>query len=77
MNRYHERLCRSDAWAHKVRTSILPAVLTGVDLGTDVLELGPGPGRTTEQLLAVAPRLTALEIDGDAARRLRARLPDR
>ena len=76
MNRYHERLCRSDAWAQKVRTSILPTVLAGVDLGTDVLELGPGPGRTTEQLLAVAPRLTALEIDGDVARRLRARLPD-
>lgn len=76
MNRYHERLCRSQAWADKVRTSILPAVLAGLDLGTDVLELGPGPGRTTEQLLPVAPRLTALEIDGAAARRLRTRLPD-
>jgi ubiquinone/menaquinone biosynthesis C-methylase UbiE len=76
VNRYHRRLCRSDAWAQKVRTTILPAVLSGLDVGADVLELGPGPGRTTEQLLAVTPRLTALELDGSAARSLRARLPD-
>lgn len=77
MNAYHRRLCRSDAWARKVRTTILPAVLTGLDLGTDVLELGPGPGRTTEQLLQVTGgRVTALELDGGAARALRARLPD-
>lgn len=76
MNRYHGRLCRSDAWAEKVRTTILPRVLHGLDVGTDVLELGPGPGRTTEQLLDVVPRLTALELDGEAARRLRERLPD-
>lgn len=76
MNRYHRRLCRSDGWAQKVRTTILPKVLAGVDVGTDVLELGPGPGRTTEELLQVAPRLTALELDGDAAQSLRRRLPD-
>ena len=75
MNRYHQRLCRSDAWAQKVTATILPAVLAGLDLGTDVLELGPGPGRTTEQLVGLAPRLTALELDGAAARALRARLP--
>lgn len=76
MNRYHRRLCRSDVWAEKVRTTILPRVLDGLDVGTDVLELGPGPGRTTEQLLDVVPRLTALELDGEAVRRLRAGLPD-
>lgn len=76
MNRYHRRLCRSQAWAEKVRTTILPSVLDGLDLGTDVLELGPGPGRTTEQLLALAPRLTAVELDVAAASRLRARLDD-
>ncbi|MDQ3385155.1 MAG: class I SAM-dependent methyltransferase [Actinomycetota bacterium] len=76
MNRYHRRLCRSDAWAEKVSTTILPGVLAGLDLGTDVLELGPGPGRATEQLVGLAPRLTALELDDDAARVLRARLPD-
>ena len=76
MNRYHRRLCRSDAWAEKVSSTILPGVLAGLDLGTDVLELGPGPGRTTEQLLHLAPRLTALVLDGAAARRLGDRLPD-
>ena len=62
MNRYHRRLCRSDAWSEKVSTTILPGVLAGLDLGTDVLELGPGPGRATEQLMGLAPRLTALEL---------------
>ncbi len=76
MNLIHRRLCRSDAWADKVRSTILPGVLAGLDLGTEVLELGPGPGRTTEQLLEVAPSLTALELDGAAVRRLRQRLPD-
>ncbi len=76
MNLIHRRLCRSDAWADKVRTTILPSVLDGLDVGTEVLELGPGPGRTTEQLLEVAPRLTALELDAAAVRRLRQRLPD-
>jgi ubiquinone/menaquinone biosynthesis C-methylase UbiE len=76
MNFYHRRLCRSDAWADRVRTTILPAVLAGLPVGTDVLELGPGPGRTTEQLLEVVPRLTAIELDGSAARDLRQRLTD-
>lgn len=77
MNRYHRRLCRSDGWADKVSTTILPTVLAGLELGTDVLELGPGPGRTTEQLLGLTPQLTALELDGVAADQLRVRLPDR
>lgn len=76
MNSYHRRLCRSDAWAAKVRTQVLPAVLDGLEPADEVLELGPGPGRTTEQLLGWASRLTALELERPAARALRARLPD-
>jgi SAM-dependent methyltransferase len=73
MNALHERLCKSDRWARSVRDAILPAALADVDLGDDPLELGPGPGRTTELLLDRTDRLTALEIDVAAAERLRAR----
>jgi SAM-dependent methyltransferase len=76
VNAIHERICKSDRWARGVRDAILPAALADVDLGDDPLELGPGPGRTTELLLDRASRLTALEIDPAAAARLRDRLGD-
>jgi SAM-dependent methyltransferase len=41
----------------------MPWVLGSVDLGDDVLEIGPGPGLTTELLRGRAPHLTAVEID--------------
>ena len=58
-----------------MRGSLLPAALAGVDLGDDVLELGPGPGLTTQALAPMTERLTAVEIDQEladvAAQRLR------
>ena len=49
-------------------------MLSGSDLGTDVLELGPGPGITTDLLRLNAPRLTAIEVDSALAGTLRTRL---
>jgi SAM-dependent methyltransferase len=49
-------------------------VLSGCELGQNVLELGPGPGITTDLVLLNAPRLTAIEIDPKLADALRARL---
>jgi SAM-dependent methyltransferase len=43
-------------------------------LGDDVLEVGPGPGVTTDLLRGRTQRLTALEVDPAAAASLRARL---
>ncbi|MGW0521723.1 class I SAM-dependent methyltransferase [Crossiella sp. NPDC003009] len=76
MNRYHRWLCRSDLWARAVARDLIPWALDGVDLGTDVLEIGPGYGATTVALAARVPRLTAVEIDVELARGLRARLGD-
>jgi ubiquinone/menaquinone biosynthesis C-methylase UbiE len=45
-------------------------VLEGVDLGTEVLEIGAGPGVVTRELQRVGGRVTALEIDGGLAARL-------
>jgi SAM-dependent methyltransferase len=46
-----------------VETYILPWVLDDVDLGSDVLEVGPGPGVTTDLLRSRVGHLTCVEID--------------
>ncbi len=74
MNWLHRRICSSAGWASFVEESLLPEVADGVDLGPDVLEIGPGPGVTTRLLAARVPHLTALEIDKRLAERLRGEL---
>jgi SAM-dependent methyltransferase len=75
MNRFHRSYCASRGWADLVRTTLVPAVLQGTELGGRVLEIGPGPGLTTEILAGTAPKLTAIEIDPTLARATRARVP--
>ena len=58
-----------------MRDEIVPDDLQGVELGEDVLEIGPGPGVTTDVLRSRVSRLTAIEIDVRLAESLRARLP--
>jgi ubiquinone/menaquinone biosynthesis C-methylase UbiE len=41
----------------------VPWVLDGVDLGERALELGPGPGLTTERLRHRTAHLTAVDVD--------------
>lgn len=43
MNIFHRRLCRSAKWKRKLSETILPFALDGVELGDNVLEIGPGP----------------------------------
>lgn len=63
MNLAHRWLCRSAYWRDKVETYILPWVLHGLDLGTNLLEVGPGPGVTTDLLRHRVEHLTCVEID--------------
>ena len=49
-------------------------MLSDSDLGQDVLEVGPGPGLTTDVLQRSMQRLTAIEIDPELATSLRSRL---
>jgi len=63
MNCLHRILCRSGLWRRTLEQDILPWVLDGVQLGDDVLEIGPGPGLTTDLLKTRVKRLTAVEID--------------
>jgi ubiquinone/menaquinone biosynthesis C-methylase UbiE len=74
MNLLHDRICASGKWADNVRTRLFPAVLDRVDLGGEVLEIGPGLGVTTRLLTERVPRLTALEVDEKYVALLRRRL---
>ena len=74
MNQIHLELCSSAEWADTVSRFIIPWVLEDLDLGDNVLEVGPGPGRTTEALVGMVPHLTAVDLDRDLADALGARL---
>lgn len=57
-----------------VEETILPEALRGLDLGDDVIEVGPGPGLTTDVLRTRTTHLTALEFDPDLAAALAGRM---
>jgi ubiquinone/menaquinone biosynthesis C-methylase UbiE len=74
MNLAHRVLCSSKTWRRTVENYVLPWVLEGLDLGANVLEVGPGPGITTELLHPRFERLTCVEIDSGFARSLSKRM---
>ena len=74
MNRIHHWICSSSRWKRTLANEVFPRVLDGVDLGKNVLEVGPGPGLTTELLRLRCERLTCLEIDPIFASPLRRRM---
>src|SRR5262249_40684522 len=67
VNANHARVCTSPEWAEHIQTDILPILTRDVDLGADMLEIGPGPGAATDWLRHKVSRLTAVEIDETAA----------
>lgn len=74
MNEVHLKLCSSDEWAEGLKKWLIPNALDDVDLGDDVLEVGPGPGRTTDILKDMVAKLTCVEIDALLAERLATRM---
>ncbi len=71
MNRAHGLLCSSGWWARTVERKLLPWGLAGVDLGEDVLEIGPGFGATTRVLARRPGSLTVVELSERYCRHLR------
>ena len=63
MNRLHRWYCRSNLWKQELEGEILPWSLSEIDLGDEVLEIGPGPGLTTDWLRPRCRAITCLEID--------------
>jgi ubiquinone/menaquinone biosynthesis C-methylase UbiE len=76
MNRAHRALCKSRRWSRRVEGELLPWVLRGVDLGDNVLEIGPGFGVTTAVLANKVDTITAVEVDGTTVDYLRNRFGD-
>lgn len=71
MNFAHGIVCSSGWWAGKVERELLPWSLDGVQLGEDVLEIGPGLGATTRVLARRVAKLTVVELDPRYCARLR------
>jgi SAM-dependent methyltransferase len=70
VNENHAILCASREWAEHLESDVLATLAVTVDLGDEMLELGPGPGAATKWLRHRVARLVALELDADAAARL-------
>ena len=70
MNENHANLLGTAEWAAFLHDEVLPAVTAGVDLGDNLLEIGPGPGAATEWLRHRVKRLVALELEPAAAEKL-------
>ena len=75
MNLVHRLYCRSPRWRSHLG-GLLPWATRDVPLTGSVLELGSGPGLTTEWLLSRCGSLTTVELDEKDAAALAARLPD-
>jgi SAM-dependent methyltransferase len=73
MNLLHRWLCSSLGWKALLGERILPWALEGLELGSDVLEIGPGYGAATERLCNRVGHLTCVEIDRVLADKLRLR----
>jgi SAM-dependent methyltransferase len=74
MNRIRHWICSSKRWKRTLTEEVFPWVFAGVDLGSNVLEVGPGPGLTTELLRLRCEHLTCLEVDPVFAAPLRQRM---
>jgi SAM-dependent methyltransferase len=74
VNRGHRDLCASERWGTHIRDTLVPWVLGDRPLGGSVLEIGPGPGLTTDVLRSRTRRVTAVEADRAAAETLQRRM---
>lgn len=74
MNIVHRWYCNSDGWARTLQEQMLPNALKGIDLGDNLLEVGPGPGKATDWLRTRTAHLTSIEIDPKLADALKARM---
>ena len=74
MNPSHMEYCASDDWRQLVHDTVLPVALAGVELGDAAIEIGPGPGFTTDILRTKTAQLTAVELDEGLAAGLAERM---
>jgi 16S rRNA A1518/A1519 N6-dimethyltransferase RsmA/KsgA/DIM1 with predicted DNA glycosylase/AP lyase activity len=73
MNESHLQFLASPEWGQMLEAELLPWIQAAGDLGDDVLEIGPGPGLTTDILRQRVRKVTAVEIDPSLGRNERRR----
>jgi ubiquinone/menaquinone biosynthesis C-methylase UbiE len=73
VNENHDQLLGTPEWAAFLHDEVLPAATRGVDLGDDMLEIGPGPGAATSWLRERVRRLVAVDLALDSVSALRHR----
>lgn len=69
MNEHHA-LCATQEWSEHMRDEVVAYMTAHADLGESMLEIGPGPGASTEWLRHSVKRLVAVEIDESSAAHL-------
>jgi SAM-dependent methyltransferase len=74
VNKGHLEFLASPLWTEKLTTDLLPWVDSVGDLGDNVIEIGAGPGLTTDLVRARVSSLTAIELDDELAASLRERM---
>ena len=74
MNETHLQFLASPECVQILETDLLPWVEAAGDLGDEVLEIGPGPGKTTDLLRNRVRRVTAIELDPSLGLALQERL---
>jgi SAM-dependent methyltransferase len=76
VNTAHREFLASEEWRQTLRDLALPFAFGDLAfdaLGEDVVEIGPGPGLTTDLLAAELAQITAIELDEALASALRER----
>lgn len=71
MNLIHRYICKSARWEKTLKSTVIPWALEGLELSNKTLEIGPGPGLTTNILRHLTNELTCIEIDPMAVDSLR------
>lgn len=69
MNENHA-LCATKEWSEHMRDDVISYMTAHAQLGESMLEIGPGPGASTEWLRQEVRRLVAVELDEASASRL-------
>jgi ubiquinone/menaquinone biosynthesis C-methylase UbiE len=77
VNPIHNVICSSKRWRRRAERKLVPWALQGVELGRQVLEVGPGFGATTRALTRRVGPLDVLEVDERYCERLRVQLGSR
>jgi ubiquinone/menaquinone biosynthesis C-methylase UbiE len=71
MNAFENLLCSSSFWRFLTKRHLLPSLLSGANLGDELLEIGAGFGAATAALRERVARVTSLEYAHDSALKLK------